>query len=262
MSERIRRRSATCFVHITHCCRTIRFVALCALFAPIVGCQNCDLVEAELRTKESELRNLRGELHRREAYDDAMQRELHAIPPVVSSPITPELASQTYTLQEVVLGRGTGGFDDDNCPGDEALQVVLEPRDPDGHAIKAPGTLQVEVLQITPEGLKLPLSVWDVPAEGLRRTWRSGLWSSGYVVVLPWKTLPTYTKLRVIARFTLADGRAFEADKDVTVHLPSAPRVPAETLPLPQPQPNSIAPAATHSAPAALILKPVPAPRS
>jgi hypothetical protein len=194
-------------------------VGLAFLF-PLVGCRNCDLVEAELRSREAESRQLRDELYRSESYNYALQRELHDLRSGTPAKLTPELATQVYTVQEVVLGRGTGGYDDDGVPGDEGLEVVLEPRDPDGHAIKAPGTLYVEVLQIPPEGVKLPLSSWEIPANQLRRTWRSGLLSTGYFVVLPWKNWPTTSKLRVTARFILTDGRVFEADKDVAIRLP------------------------------------------
>src|SRR5262249_32012155 len=108
----------------------------------------------------------------------------------------------------------------------EALQVVLEPRDPDGQAIKAPGRLTVTALQVSPEGLKIPLSTWEIAPDQLRRTWRNGLLSTGYYVVLPWKSWPTNPKLRVVAQFTLADGRIFEADKDVAIRLPPTLRAP------------------------------------
>src|SRR3989442_5072506 len=146
----------------------------------LAGCRHSDLVEAELRTKESELRDIRSELLRTESHNEALQRELHAIHTIPCAKVSPELGSQIYTLKEIVLGRQTGGYDDDNCPGDEALQVILEPRDGDGHAIKAPGTLHVEVLEINAQGLKTPLSAWDLSADHLRRLWRNGLLSTGY----------------------------------------------------------------------------------
>ncbi|MBV9124899.1 MAG: hypothetical protein JO112_16215 [Planctomycetes bacterium] len=97
--------------------------------------------------------------------------------------------------------------------------MVLEPRDPDGQAIKAPGSVHVTALEKNPEGVKTPLDSWDMTPEQLRRTWRSGLFSTGYFLILPWKHWPTSPKLRVEVQFTLADGRLFEADKDITIHL-------------------------------------------
>src|SRR5438309_3009975 len=166
------------------------------LFSAAAGCRRADLVEAELRPRARELRESRADLNQSEAYNQALQSELHDVRSSSSSKLTPERASQIYTIREVVLGRQTGGYDDDNCPGDEALQVVLEPRDPDGQAIKAPGTVEVQALEITPEGLKRPLSSWHVPPEELRRTWRSGFLSTAYFLVLPWKNWPTCEHLR------------------------------------------------------------------
>jgi hypothetical protein len=192
------------------------------------GCRSrSDLVEAELRTKESRLQEAREELQREQAYNCALQRELVTLRDNPLAKVSPEEASQTYTLKSIALGRQTGGVNEDNLPGDEALQVAVEPRDGDGHTIKAPGTLIVAALEVTPEGLKRPLCSWQIPPATLRRTWKSGLFSTGYVVVLPWKAYPTQEKMRVVAQFVLADGRSFEADKDVTIKLiPPADRKP------------------------------------
>src|SRR5205823_5874787 len=99
----------------------------------------------------------------------------------------------------------------DRQPGDEALLVVVEPRDEQDQRIKAPGAVHVEALEVNSEGLKSPLSSWDVLPEQLRRAWREGLFGTGYYVILPWKVWPTCPQLRVVVRFTLSDGRAFEA---------------------------------------------------
>ena len=99
------------------------------------GCRSrSDLVEAELRTKENNLREAREELQREQVYNGALQRELVTLRGNPMVKISPEEASQTCTLKSIALGRQTGGLNDDNLPGDEALQVAVEPRDGDGHA--------------------------------------------------------------------------------------------------------------------------------
>jgi hypothetical protein len=215
---------------------------LCALL--IAGCQNCDLVESELRARENDVAHLHGEVQRLHAQNVALERELVAVRHDTAAKITPELASQTYSLQRIVLARQTGGYDNDGVPGDEALQVVIQPLDPDGQSIKAPGSVNVQALEITTEGLKRPLAVWHVNPDQLRRSWRSGLFSTGYFLLFPWKHWPTNPHLRVVVHFTLADGRAFEADKDVTIRLP--PDGPSGTPPPPgppgPPPPDSVPP--------------------
>jgi hypothetical protein len=230
------------------------------------GCRsNSDLVEAELRTRDNDLRELRSDLAAAQLQNEALLRELGALRQGMPPAVTPELASQTYTLKQITLGRGTGGIDEDHCPGDEALQVVVEPKDTDDHTIKAPGSLHVEALEISKAGLKSPLSSWDVPPANLRRLWRSGLLSTGYFVVLPWKSWPSSERVRVVARFVLADGRVFEAEKDVTVRLtpaayqkppppspdaiPLQPALPEQDVPLPAPQKSNSISAASANRP-------------
>jgi hypothetical protein len=188
-------------------------------------------VEAELRTRDRELRELRDELHYMQACNDGLHREMRALKRLSPSNAVPEESTLIFSLKSVSLGRQTGGYDDDNCSGDEALQVVLEPHDVDNHLIKVPGTLEVWALEISPEGQKKPLCSWCVSPEQLRRTWRNGILSTGYFVVLPWRAWPGSEKLRVMIRFNLADSRSFEADKDVTVRLPAL----AQRKPLPAP---------------------------
>jgi hypothetical protein len=170
-----------------------------------LGCRSCEKVESELRCRESEVRDLRDELHKAESLNEALQNELQSlrpsvpgvvVPPLTAAPALPGTGAPAPDLgptrasgvavpvKEIVLGRQTGGYDDDGHPGDEALQVVVEPHDLDGHAVKAPGSMLVSVVEITPEGLKKPLASWDIPADQVRRSWKNGLFTTGYYVVL------------------------------------------------------------------------------
>jgi len=201
-----------------------RMLLLLASLAVLAGCRSTDRIETELRDRECELRQLREEMQRLEGYNQSLQRELHDQRTGLNStsnarPLPPEVSSQIYTLKTVTLARQTGGYDADGLSGDESLQVVLEPKDVDGHTVKAPGTLTVTALEVSEQGLKRQIDTWQVSAEDLRRAWRSGLFSTGYFLLLPWKVPPSTEKLRVVAQFTLADGRLFEADRDVTVRL-------------------------------------------
>src|SRR5262249_11214394 len=125
----------------------------------------------------------------------------------------PERCIPGYPVRSLTLGRGTGGRDDHGLPGDEALEVVIEPKDPEGNATRAPGTAIVQVAEIGPDGIKRPLSSWDIGQHQLQQSWKTGLLTTGYVLVLPWKVWPSTEKLRVTVQFRLADGRLFEADR-------------------------------------------------
>src|SRR5947207_1372633 len=94
------------------------FIGLLALLA--AGCKNNDLVEAQLRARDNDLRELREELERIEGYNCALQREVGALrTDPTGEKVPPEVAGQTFTLKSIELGRLTGGLNDDNEPGDE-----------------------------------------------------------------------------------------------------------------------------------------------
>jgi hypothetical protein len=274
--------------------RRLAFWVLALSLAGAAGCRSrSDLVEAELRTKDRLLRESQGDLMRAETMNEALENTLRDQRAAVG-PVCRPGAGPLGLVKDIQLGRGTGGIDEDKVPGDEGIQVVLVPRDIDGSAIKAPGTLRVTALEILPAGTKVPLSTWDVSANQLRQTWRSGLLSTGYHVTLPWQIVPRTEKLRIVAQFQPLEGGVFEAERDVQIHLllepqhrpsavypaaPTGPGLPPPTLPAqPEipvgPPPRTVPPAepigppkepgapglpASLRKPAVQILLPVPA---
>jgi hypothetical protein len=204
------------------------------------GCQThnkrYDLIEAELRTRERELADTRAALDQSKnllrAYEAAQQRGVPS--PQASGPYLP--------LKEIAIGRGTGGVDEDGAPGDEGLMVVIVPRDEDGSSVKVPGKALVAAWEIAPSGLKTHIGSWELSSDQLRRTWKSGLISTGYFVAVPWQTLPSTDRVRVAVRLVTADGRAYEADRDVSVRPPYPPRnnvLPYPSTPVPGVHPSA-----------------------
>ncbi|HEY1190902.1 MAG TPA: hypothetical protein VGE74_24940 [Gemmata sp.] len=207
------------------------------------GCKSnnrYDLIEAELRTRERELADTRAALEQSRNLLRAYESSQRLAPATGPHPGGGAGGGPFYPVKEIALARGTGGVDEDGAPGDEGLMVVIVPKDEDGSAIKVPGRVQVAAWEISPEGLKSLIGSWEVPAEKLRGTWKSGLISTGYFVAVPWQTPPSWDRVRIAVRLTTADGRAFEADRDVSVRvpLPRRPRNGDNVLPFPQPAPG------------------------
>src|SRR5579871_1460438 len=128
------------------------YVACCfglALVVAVSGCRSCDRVESELRARENDVLTLRGELDRCGVYNQALQQENHSLRGQLGIPPDgPPVAA--YPVQSVVLGRQTGGRNNNDIyQGDDALQVQIQPMDPEGQAIKAPGQLLINVQEIT-----------------------------------------------------------------------------------------------------------------
>jgi hypothetical protein len=213
------------------------------LLAATSGCRSAgrmDRLESELRARETDLRETREQLDRTLAYTRALQTEVEALRggTLTPGPGCIDIPTPAFPVRSITLGRQTGGYDTGGCPGDDALQIVLEPRDADNQPIKVPGALVVQALEVSPEGIKRPLTTWQVPPEQLRRSWKTGLFASGYQMVLPWKVWPSTEKLRVVAQLRLPDGRTFEADKDVSIRLTPVARrkqLPADPVPAEEP---------------------------
>jgi hypothetical protein len=212
------------------------------LLIAVGGCRSCDRVQAELRARETDVRELREELDRCGVYNQTLQHEVQTLRGQLGLPADGSAPPASYPVQSLVLGRQTGGRSNDVCPGDDALQVQVEPRDPEGQAIKAPGQLVVNVHEVTSEGIKRPLSTWVIPPEQMRRSWKNGLLTTGYLLNLPWKIWPTTEKLRVTAQFQLADGRVFEADRDITVRLTPLQKRPKTIAPKEETPASPLAP--------------------
>ena len=228
--------------------RGVRVLALLVLAC--VGCKSgslvgkdksYDLLEAELRTREREILELRGEVQHQRQLNLTYQRQpawegyaQHG------GQVSPTASAPTLPLKEIALGSGTGGVDEDGKPGDESLVVAIIPRDDDGTAVKVPGQAVIAVYEISPQGLKSQIGQWNVTHDQLRKAWKSGLLSSGYFVPLQWDKLPGTDRLRIVARFTSNDGQTFEADKDVTVRVLPGSR--PGGLPTPTVTPPSVLP--------------------
>jgi hypothetical protein len=213
-------------------------LAVLTLVVLLSGCRSTDPVERELHARDTELREVRDEVDQLMWNNKALQAELNSVRGGGAGPLpgVSDRPAPIYPIRSLTLGRQTGGYDDTNSSGDTALQVVLEPRDADNHSVKVPGSAHIYAVEISPEGLKKALCSWELDPDQLRGSWRQGLLTTGFVLVLPWKAYPSSTKLRVVAQLRLADGRLYEADKDVTVKLvPSAQR---KMLPAPEDRPG------------------------
>src|SRR5437588_8542286 len=90
------------------------------LAACAAGCRSGEVVESQLRARESDVRELKEELGRTEFYNQALQNELRVLRG--EQPLPDKAAA--YPVRSLALGRSTGGHASEHGPGDDALQVT------------------------------------------------------------------------------------------------------------------------------------------
>jgi hypothetical protein len=235
-----------------------------ALAVGSAGCRSdCRRIESELRAREEDVRTLKEEVDRIGSTNVALTHELAATRGDPGPDGLIHKPSEPYPMRSLVIGRQTGGRNDDAIGYDDGLIVIIEPHDCDDQVIKAPGELVIDVIETPREGESRPLWRYAITPDQLRCTWQSGLFSTGYRLSLPFKRWPTSERLRVVAHFRMMNGRVFEAGKDVVVRLapanarrpaPAGPTPPAELLPKPDLVPE------TKPAPEGILPPPTPVP--
>ncbi|MFT3879344.1 MAG: hypothetical protein QM703_06765 [Gemmatales bacterium] len=195
-----------------------------------------DLVEADLRGQERCIQDLKEQLERKEGAIHGLDLEVERLQQAAIKNQPAGEPQAPGVIKEITLGRLTGGYrNNPKSLYDDSVQFLIEPKDADGHSIKMPGSVHIELFEFPPNGVKVPLSAWDISARELRRSWDQPLFGGpAYRILVPFKALPASERMRVLVRFTTLDGKLFEAEKDFSIRLPgpgSAPIVPMAPMP-------------------------------
>lgn len=199
-----------------------------ALALAVCGCGlrgNVDLLEARLREQDDRLHVLTSELEqtqtelktaRREA--DLLRDQLHKREHVASH------SEQTAVLARVegvrIGALLSGGLDRDEQPGDDLLSALVVPHDADGEVLKLPGTIRLELFDLSRDGNRQRIGEWEFEPEQTRERWHSGFLAAGYRFRVPWQQSPKNETLLLHARLTTPDGRQFDASETIRITPP------------------------------------------
>lgn len=210
------------------CCRA--FAVLLGLLA-LAGCAargNLDALESELRQQEDlrvaledRLSRLETDLRVAQSDADSLRSQLaksgrQTLPMEQSQALHRATKLTLHTLM-------TGGWDNDPAPGDEGLTVLLSPVDEHGDLVKLGGDIELELLDLSQTGEQQRLGSWSMPRDEVSGLWHKGLLGSGFLVRVPWQSIPESERLTVVARLKTVDGRKFDATHQVVITPPAGP---------------------------------------
>lgn len=133
-----------------------------------------------------------------------------------------ERPAQLFAPVKIEIVGRSGGANYDDIPGDDGVTVYIRPLDADGHVVKVPGELKVQLLDNTQLGRPRVLGycVFNDPRE-LRKMWYGRFGTNHYTAkcrFAPGQSPPVDGRVMVSVEFTdFMTGKTLTAHRDVEV---------------------------------------------
>ena len=136
-------------------------------------------------------------------------------------------------ITEVVINRlATQGHDIDGLPGDEGLDLLIQPRSADGQVQLTTGQLTVSVIDPTQPAQRQRIGLWKfVESETELFFANNELGNYGILLHLPWdQQTPVNENLTVHVRFIPPSGQTFETTTQIQIEPPQSNYSPDDPL--------------------------------
>ena len=135
-----------------------------------------------------------------------------------------ERLEKLYRVQEIALGRYTGGVDLDGKAGHDGIKVYVEPLDQHGSVLKAAGQVIVELYDLAADPKENLIGKYQWSVDETAEHWSSGFVSYHYSFECPWQPAPPrHGEITVRVSFVeYLTGKTFTAQKHCKVNLPAA----------------------------------------
>ncbi|HVA50360.1 MAG TPA: hypothetical protein VNH11_28655 [Pirellulales bacterium] len=143
-------------------------------------------------------------------------------------------------VMQITLNRKlTGGHNVDGHPGDEGVMLVIEPLNAAGELVEVPGEVSVVILDPALEGEAARIARWDFKTEDAAAHVKRTPLGDGLHFDLRWPhSPPTHRVLNLYVRYTTADGRRLQVEKQIEVDPPAAADAPDDRVTKTPPEPN------------------------
>ncbi|HUE71844.1 MAG TPA: hypothetical protein VMP01_13240 [Pirellulaceae bacterium] len=114
----------------------------------------------------------------------------------------------------------TGGIDRDHRPGDDGLSLLLEPRNAAGQFVPQEGNVSIVLLDPAKSGDAARVARWNFDAAETKEAIRDDGDARGIHLEMPWPSrAPENSQLKLFVRYEGADGRKFQAEREVFIKL-------------------------------------------
>jgi hypothetical protein len=125
-------------------------------------------------------------------------------------------------ITQITLNRKlTGGHNVDGHPGDEGVMVVVEPLNAAGDLVEVPGPVAIVVLDPAIDGDAARIARWDFTSQEAASHIKRTPLGDGLHFDLRWPhSPPVHRVLNLYVRYTTADGRRLQVEKQIEVDPP------------------------------------------
>ena len=196
-----------------------RSTALVAILAMWSGAATggCTLDQPSRDRPANQLAKAETKLHHAQRRNEALLLELGEKNKQIDSLLAlgEKRLESLYQVKRIALGRYTGAVDLDGKPGDDAIKVYLRPIDQDGSVIKAPGTVKIELFDLSAGPAENLVGKYQWTVEQISKQWSGGFGAYHFSFTCPWQSDPPAGD-EITVRLEFVDyltGKVFVAQK-------------------------------------------------
>lgn len=203
--------------------RLLLMLAALMLNCGCAGRMDSDLLQARIREQsiqltesQREIAKTRADLKRARVESEQLKLELEQAGHQIGER-TP--VSQTVT-QLRIHSLSSGGLNKDDQPGDDAVVFQFVPLNSDNEIVRAPGELEVALLDPQMPEPEQKLGTWNFTSDECQKKWTRGITSSGYQFSLPLDPAPRHSELIVHLKYRTSDDRHLQIRHVVKIVIP------------------------------------------
>lgn len=140
-----------------------------------IGSERKDPLEIKAQQIAQEKSELMRELQQTRAENEQLAEQIKAL-----SPFPEDKVMNPYEIERIKITRYTNFYDKNDDGKREKLIVYIQPIDAEGDAIKAAGTMDVQLWNLNNLNGQAMLSQWQIDPNDLRQLWYDTLVSANY----------------------------------------------------------------------------------
>lgn len=167
-----------------------------------IGSERMSPLEMKARDLEREKVQLAGQLEQSQVEAEQLKAQIQTLAALPAS--KPE--NLFYALDAVKISRLTDFYDKNEDGKRDKLIVYLQPVDRAGDAIKAAGTVSIQLWNLNNAGGQVLLGQWQVPTEELFKLWFNTLASTAYRLTFDAALTPELLAQSLTVKATFTDA--------------------------------------------------------